>query len=648
MSDDSFSWLQSDQIYVGRRRRGVNVTELLDLPEAQRELVVEITRREPVGLRELTEALDRDPVELEVQVSQMVAQGWLDVEENEDGGWVYRVRIARRVKRVLPPGIWQVLDSHWQVPIFRLFPEAIREKFSDVFELQRHKAGTILFEAGDWGERMYIVEQGKVELVVHNEADRPFVLREVNAGGIFGEMAVLLGERRPYAAHVMQETQVWALDKNALDALLAQHPTVGLAVRQQLARHLKAPSKAAEAKSQYNPIIAVGDGGGALARHLAEQTGSKIVLIDIVGRKPDGAAQLAYIDAHGMRSKVLAQTIQDEVQHGAWVIVAAMPKMSDQLMRVANVAEVVLDLTGSGAPWLRAAARRYWVVPSSTPLQMARLARRLCGSVTGMVLSGGMARSLAHLGVLDVLHQEGISIDLFASCGYAALWSVLYAAEWSPEQIIDWVTREASRLGPFGNRLGLRAASRPGLFDARATRNLIQNTLEGMSFADLETPCYLALSDLDTGEVVCIDEGPLFNALSACVATPGLVTPIDHQGRLLVDAILTNPLPADAALTGGADIILASSVIPVPSARQEHASQPSRARDLVSSWLNLSEAIAHERSLQHLNAIDILIAPDVSEFSDQAFDQVERLIDRGRQAAQEVLPRIRSLMQQEE
>jgi NTE family protein len=169
-----------------------------------------------------------------------------------------------------------------------------------------------------------------------------------------------------------------------------------------------------------------------------------------------------------------------------------------------------------------------------------------------------------------------------------------------------------------------------------------------MSFADLETPCYLTLNDLITGEVVCLDQGPLFSALSASIATPGLITPIDHQDRLLVDAILTNPLPADAAVTGGADIILASSVIPMPGTRQGDTSQPSHSHDLVTSWLNISEAIAHERSLQHLNAIDILIAPDISGFSEQAFDQAERLIECGREAAQQVLPRIRSLMRQEE
>jgi NTE family protein len=164
-----------------------------------------------------------------------------------------------------------------------------------------------------------------------------------------------------------------------------------------------------------------------------------------------------------------------------------------------------------------------------------------------------------------------------------------------------------------------------------------------MRFADLETPCHLAACDMNTGDVVWLEQGSLFSALSACVATPGLVTPVEKDDRPLVDAILTNPLPANAAVTGGADLVLASSVIPTPSARQG-----SEERDLVNSWLSISDAIAHERSLDHLNAIDVLITPDVVGFSAQGFDQAEQLIDRGRQAAEKVVPRIRSLLQPEE
>jgi len=646
VSDDSFSWLQSDQIYVKRRRTGLSITELLNLPETQRELVIEITRREPVSLAALIRALDRDPIELEIQVSQMVAQGWLDVGEDEIGEWVYRVRIGRRSKRILPPGIWQVLDDRWQVPIFRLFSEGILEEFSSSFQLRRHKLGTNLFEIGSWGERMYIVERGKIELVVYNEASEPFIVREVRPGGVFGEMAVLLGERRPYDARVAEEALVWTLDKTNLDSLLAQHPIVGLTLRQELARHVKPSRGTDEAKSQYNPLVVVGEDSSELARHLAEQTGDQVVLVDLIGKQPGALPNLVYLDGRGLRSKAIAQAIQEKVESNAWVIVAALPKMTDQLMRVTAIAQVVIDMTGSGAPWLRAAARQYWDMPSITLLQMARLARKLCGRVTGLVLSGGLARTIAHLGVLDVLHKAEIPIDVIASCGYGALWSVLYAAEWSPEQMIDLVTEQAQKLRPFGSWVGLRAASRPGLFDARSVRNWIRNIVGTLSFSDLETPCYLATSDLRTGEVVWMKAGHLFNALSACVATPGLITPVESQDHLLADAILSNPLPVDAVTAGGADIVLASSVIPMPSARRKSAQDDEKAQDLVTSWLGVCEVVAHEHSLDHLSSVDLIIVPDVAEFPDTAFDRAPALIERGRQAAKQVLPRIQALLRQ--
>ena len=648
MGDQDFGWLQADQIFVGRRKRGFHVTELLDLPRALGDLMIQITRSEPVTLSDLTKLLDRDPVELELQVNQLVAQGWLDMEEDDSGEWIYRVRMAQRQKRALPPGIWQVLDSQWHIPIFRLFPEAVLEDFSHRFKLQEYKPGTILFERGTWGERMYIVDSGKIELLVHNEAGESFVVQEASSGDTFGEMAVLLGERRPHTAHVVEEAQVWTLDKRDLDYLLARHPSAGLTVRRELANNLRPSTRAAEAKSQYNPVIAVGEQSPQLARHLAEHVKGHVVLVDLLGKQPSPLPNLLYIDGQGMRSKAIAETIQKNVSSGEWTVVATHPKMTDQLMRVIGLAEVVIDITGSGAPWLRAVARQYWSMPSITSFQMSRLARKLCGQITGLVLSGGVARTIAHLGVLDVLHKAGIAIDMIASCGYSAIWSVLYAAQRSPAQIIALVDSQARKLRPFGGRLGLRAGSRPGLFDAREVRRWVQSIVQGQSFSDLETPCYLATTDLLAGEIVWATEGHLFSALSACLATPGLVTPVEHQGRLLVDAILENPLPADVVANEGADIVLASSTIPVPGTWKKRRHDMADGPDLVTSWLGMCDAIAHERSLDHLSSVDLIVAPDIAEFSDHAFEQAPVLVERGRQAAERMLPHIRSLLRQEE
>jgi NTE family protein len=320
------------------------------------------------------------------------------------------------------------------------------------------------------------------------------------------------------------------------------------------------------------------------------------------------------------------------------VVIATLAKTSDQVMRATNTAEVVVDMTGSGASWLRATARQYWAMPISTHQEMARLARKLGGRTTALILSGGMARTLAHLGVIDVLVDAQISFDLLAGCGYGALWGALLALGWSPQEIIEWALQAAPRLNPLEGRQGMRPLARPGLFDARKVRALIQDAVGSKRFSELVTPCCLAANDLDTGEVIWLQEGTVFSALSACIAAPGLVTPVKHQKRLLTDALLSNPLPADAAVAANVDIALACSTIPLPQ-----TAPADRPRDLVTNWVGLSQAIAYGRTLDHLGAIDLLIAPDVADLGPLDFEHAEQLIERGRKAAEKSLDRIRAL-----
>ncbi len=643
--NDMLNWLSGSSARSQRQPPAFNVSQLIDLPEPLRELMLEINRSEPVSLAELSRTLGRDQTLVEMQINQLMAQNWLDMQEDALGEWVYRIRMSPGRKRILPPGIWQSLDDRWQIPIFRLFPDAVLEDFSDRFELEHYREGVVLFNEGDWGERMYIVDNGQINLSVQNERGETWTVRQVGSGGIIGEMAVLWGERRPHTARITQEARVWTLNKTDLDYLLVQHPSAGLSIRRELARYMKPLHRDTSPILQHNPVVVVGESGARLALALAEQVTQPVLLIDLIGASVGAHPHLTSIDGRTMRSKAIAERIQSAAENQNWVVVASFPQMTDQLMRVIGLAEAVIDLTGSGAPWLRAASRRYWSKPTSTPLQIARLARKLCGQVTGLTLSGGAARCMAHLGVLDVLDQAHIQFDLVSACGYGALWGSLYAAGWPVSKMIDLALGQMSKLQPFGGWIGLRPTARPGLFDIRPVRNLVRSVLGDLTFEELETPCYLTASDLTSGEQIEFSQGSLFNAVSACLATPGLVTPVEHQNRLLVDAILSNPLPANLVAAQGADLILVSSVIPTSGARQKRTDN--ERPDLVTGWLDVCDMIANTHANEHLRNMDMIITPDVAEFSDTAFEQAETLIERGRQMAQQMLPHIQSLLRRQ-
>lgn len=221
MSDDAFSWITSDQIYTRRRRNGVSSLDILALPDDLRELVNQVMRREPVRLEELIDALGQPPDDVRGQVTLLAAQGWLESEEIE-GETHYRVRLTRRRVRGLPPGMWQVLEGTWDVHLLRYLNDDEKADFSHAFKLERFEAGQHIFTRGDWGQSMYLIETGQVELVTPDADGREVLLARLKPGDIFGEVAALLGERRWATARAVEAVSVWTLHKDELERLLAR------------------------------------------------------------------------------------------------------------------------------------------------------------------------------------------------------------------------------------------------------------------------------------------------------------------------------------------------------------------------------------------------------------------------------------------
>ena len=135
-----------------------------------------IMRHEPVTPEEVAEALDREASDVASHLQLLAVQGWLDVERRGDEQR-YRVRLNRRRRRALPPGIWQVLENRWQVSIFRAFSDDVLQDFIGRFALRRYAAGEYLFRAGEWGEEMFVINEGTVELVARSTQGEELVVQ---------------------------------------------------------------------------------------------------------------------------------------------------------------------------------------------------------------------------------------------------------------------------------------------------------------------------------------------------------------------------------------------------------------------------------------------------------------------------------------
>jgi NTE family protein/lysophospholipid hydrolase len=644
MSENNAAWLQTDQEYTRQRRGGLSMAELLDMPQETRALMSYIMRHEPVTPGEVAEALDKDASEVANRLQLLAVQGWLEMERRGDEQ-LYRVRLDRRRRRTLPPGIWQILEDRWQVSIFRAFSDDLLQDFIHRFALRRYAAGEYLFRAGEWGEEMFVVNEGTVELVARSVQGDELVVQQVRVGEVMGEMAVLLGEKRSFDARACDEVQVWALNKTDFEHLLAADPAAALALRQELRRTLHAPAERRESRP-FNPAVVAGDGVNEIARHLATITGQDVCILDLRAEPAPPAASVPSHVRYRLMGDASGQALHRELaarlDAGDWVLLAVSTELSGALLNIIDQIKVVLDITGQELPWLIAASRQRWAVAPERA-RYDRLARRLAERAVGLALSGGMARGLAHIGVLRVLEEAKVPVDMIAGSGMGAVCGGLYAAG-DPLDRLERLACEG-KLNPLAKLSWHQQLGASGVpYDNRPAREAIARVLGDLDFEALPTPFFSVAVDLASGQSVVLTQGRLAEALSVALSPPGLTPAFNLAGRLLTDGAPLNPLPADLLERQGANLILASSVIPSQKARGRRSERSPGAFELAGSLLGLYDALAQPVYLDRIDLVGLLLTPSVAEYEDTAFDRASEIIMRGEETARRHLNQLRQWM----
>lgn len=264
----------------------------------------------------------------------------------------------------------------------------------------------------------------------------------------------------------------------------------------------------------------------------------------------------------------------------------------------------------------------------------------------GVALGGGGARGLAHIGVLKVLEEAGIRIDLAAGSSIGGVVAAAYAAGKTPAEMQALAYQYADRRALFG--LLDPAPLNAGFLQGKRIRDLFNGFMgPGLTFADTRFPVALTATDLPRGAPVVVRDGSLIDALMATSALPGLWPPVAINGCQLADGGLTNNIPVDVLRQMGADVVLAVRVAPC-FPRQDGAILdvpllPAFGDRFYHSILILSDALTSYQLEK--NPPDVLLTPDIPDCVWLlGFDQPEAAIRAGEEAARKALPAIQKAL----
>ena len=246
----------------------------------------------------------------------------------------------------------------------------------------------------------------------------------------------------------------------------------------------------------------------------------------------------------------------------------------------------------------------------------------------GLALGGGVARGLAHVGVLNVFQEAGIPIDCVSGTSAGSIAGLAYCAGMSAEQIREYAFNFRWRrlLQPTWPSRGLVTFDRLGRW--------IVHEMGDLTFADLKIPLVVVATDLLAGAPVEIHEGRAALAVQASCSIPGVVTPVEWNGRLLCEGGMSDMLPVTALRHMGADYVIGVDIF---SFKLRRSLGP-----LGYLWAGLE--IALERSGGGIEQADCLIRPPLAGKTYLRFSKGQEMYEMGRQAALEKLDCIRDAL----
>ncbi len=248
-----------------------------------------------------------------------------------------------------------------------------------------------------------------------------------------------------------------------------------------------------------------------------------------------------------------------------------------------------------------------------------------------LVLGGGAARGFAHVGVIRALEQEKIPVDMIVGTSVGSLIGAIYAADRNSFDL-EWTafTLEKETLFDYGL---VNALTGMGVAKGDKLEAFVKSKIAAANIEDLLIPYAAVATDLNRGNRVVLDKGPVGKAVRASSAIPGVFSPVELQGKLLVDGGVVDNIAIDVARERGADLVIAVDI-------SENVVN-FNITNLLDVMLQSITIMGAENVKYKKKDADVLVAPKVGDVGMLDFTQKKRCMEAGIEATRTVMPEIK-------
>jgi NTE family protein len=250
-----------------------------------------------------------------------------------------------------------------------------------------------------------------------------------------------------------------------------------------------------------------------------------------------------------------------------------------------------------------------------------------------LVLGGGAARGFAHVGVLRVLEQEKIPIDMIVGTSVGSLIGAMYAS--NPNSFeLEWTSFTLEKDDIFDFSI---LSSATGPVKGEKLEKFVNAKIPVKNVEQLKVPFYAVAADLNTGEPVVFSSGPVCKAVRASCSIPGVFTPLSYNNKQLIDGGVLGNVAPEVARQFGANLVIVVSI--------DKTIQNKDTGNLVSITLQAIAIMSNKIDSYKLKEADVLITPEIGDVGTMDFTQKKRCMQAGIDAAQKAIPEIKKRLE---
>ncbi|MDD5583438.1 MAG: patatin-like phospholipase family protein [Candidatus Omnitrophica bacterium] len=284
----------------------------------------------------------------------------------------------------------------------------------------------------------------------------------------------------------------------------------------------------------------------------------------------------------------------------------------------------------------------YATLPSASTDAYAKVLRRISRDIgdviTGLALGSGAAFGYAHIGVLKAFAEHNITIDIICGSSMGSVIATLWALGYEPKDIAPLAQEFGRKTSSFS---GISFPFK-GVIRSKRLESICKKIFGNKTFYDLKRMLKIVAFDFAKKEIIVLEEGPLYKAVAASCAMPGIFEPVTFKEDILLDGGILNPLPTKILLNYGVDRIIAVNI--TPSREEIHKEYQRHNKLHVFDFIFGSiETMQREFVQQALGIADVVVHPNFEGLGWMEFEKIKEFMARGEAAAKEKIDEIKRL-----